>query len=135
MNNIKQVPIVGNIITLLDAYPRISAWVVLSLGIVALLVYEARDVGLSAGNWIALIVASIVVAGLCIWIVSWEDEDEEPALRVTSEVRSVEPSPVVLPDAEAPTTAAPPSAVVFDEVPVEEPPQDEPSKPEDETTA
>jgi len=49
---------------------------VLSLGCVILLVYEARDVGLTAGNWIALIVATILVAGLCIWIVSWEDEED-----------------------------------------------------------
>jgi|GEM_PF-474258 len=72
----KDVPILSNVINLLDVYPRISAWVVLSIGIVGLLVYEARDVGLSTGNWIALVVASIIVSGLCVWIVSWEDEDD-----------------------------------------------------------
>ena len=58
-------------------HPRIAAWIALSAGMVALLVIEARDVGLTAGNWIALIVATILVAGLCIWIVSWEDIDED----------------------------------------------------------
>lgn len=58
-------------------HPRLSAWVILSAGMIALLVYEARDVGLKTGNWIALIVATILVAGACILIVSWEDEDEE----------------------------------------------------------
>lgn len=58
------------------AYPRIAAWVVLAVGMVLLLVIEARDVGLQPGNWIALIVATVAVAGLCIWIVSWEDVDE-----------------------------------------------------------
>lgn len=72
----KDLPVLGSVITFLDTYPRMSAWAVLSAGIVGLLVYEARDVGLSAGNWAALIIASIVVAGLCVWIVSWEDEDE-----------------------------------------------------------
>jgi hypothetical protein len=43
---------------------------------VILLVIEARNVGLTAGNWIALVVATVLVAGLCIWIVSWEDVDE-----------------------------------------------------------
>lgn len=60
-------------------HPRIAAWVVLSVGMVALLIFEARDVGLQAGNWIALIVATVLVAGACVWIVSWEGEpDEQP---------------------------------------------------------
>lgn len=57
-------------------HPRIAAWIVLSVGMVVLLVIEARDVGLSTTNWISLIVATILVAGACIWIVSWEDVDE-----------------------------------------------------------
>ena len=57
-------------------HPRIAAWIVLSLGMVILLVIEASDVGLQAGQWIALIVATVLVAGLCIWIVSWEDVDD-----------------------------------------------------------
>ncbi|MDE2777665.1 MAG: hypothetical protein OXI77_17190 [Chloroflexota bacterium] len=56
--------------------PRLSAWVVLAAGMVALLVYEARNVGLLPSQWIALIVATILVAGACIWIISWEDKDD-----------------------------------------------------------
>lgn len=85
MENLKQMPLVGNLITLFDTYPRISAWVVLSVGMIALLVYEARDVGLTATNWLALILASIVVAGLCIWIVSWEDDEEAESVVVKSQ--------------------------------------------------
>ncbi len=59
--------------------PQLIAWAVLAVGCIALLIYEARDVGLTAGNWFALIVATILVTGLCIWIVSWEDEDETAA--------------------------------------------------------
>lgn len=55
--------------------PRFSAWVVLAAGMVALLVNEARNVGLLPSQWIALIVATILVAGACIWIISWEDKD------------------------------------------------------------
>ncbi|MCU0464038.1 MAG: hypothetical protein MUF38_05675 [Anaerolineae bacterium] len=54
-------------------HPRLAAWFVLSLGMVVLLVIEAADVGLLPTQWIALVVATILVAGLCIWIVSWED--------------------------------------------------------------
>lgn len=59
----------------LMTHPRLSAWVLLSAGMVALLVHEARNVGLLPTQWIALIVATILVAGACIWIISWEDKD------------------------------------------------------------
>ncbi len=60
-------------------HPRVAAWIVLSLGMVILLVIEARDVGLLATQWIALVVATVLVAGLCVWIISWEDKDEVQA--------------------------------------------------------
>jgi hypothetical protein len=52
------------------AHPRLSAWIVLALGMVILLAIEARE-------WIALIVVTILVAGACIWIVTWDDDDNE----------------------------------------------------------
>lgn len=58
-------------------HPRISAWFVLSTGMIILLVIEARDIGLLVGQWFALIAACILVAGACIWIVSWEDGEAE----------------------------------------------------------
>lgn len=73
---IRNTPVLGSVVGLIDKYPRLSAWVVLATGIVALLIYEARDVDLTTTNWLALIVASVLVSGLCIWIVSWEDEEE-----------------------------------------------------------
>ncbi|MCE2488378.1 MAG: hypothetical protein J4G17_00185 [Anaerolineae bacterium] len=58
-------------------YPRISAWIVLAGGMDAMLAWEARDVGLLPGQWIALMTASTLVAGACIWIISWEDQDDD----------------------------------------------------------
>ncbi|MCK6577332.1 MAG: hypothetical protein L6Q98_04425 [Anaerolineae bacterium] len=58
-------------------HPRLSAWIFLSVGMITLLFIEARDVGLLPGQWFALVAACILVAGICIWIVSWEDSDEE----------------------------------------------------------
>ena len=49
----------------------------LAVGMVAILVWSARDVGLLAHQWAALIAATIGLAGLCVWIIGWEDEDEE----------------------------------------------------------
>lgn len=75
---IKKVPVIGQLWAFAENRPRLAAWIVLSLGIVVLLLIEARDVGLLPGQWLALIVASVLVAGICIWIVSWEDGDDEP---------------------------------------------------------
>lgn len=76
MENLKKIPVLGALLTFADNRPRLSAWIVLSLGIVILLLIEARDVGLLIGQWAALIVASVLVAGLCIWIVTFEDNED-----------------------------------------------------------
>jgi hypothetical protein len=73
-----------------STHPRIAAWIVLALGMVALLVYFGREVGLTAFNWASLIVATVGVAGLCIWIISWEDAAEESAEVVAAKPEAVE---------------------------------------------
>jgi Flp pilus assembly protein protease CpaA len=50
----------------------ISNWVVLAIGFVIILVYSARDVGFDSGQWAALLGATVALAGLCAWIISWE---------------------------------------------------------------
>ncbi|MDY6877912.1 MAG: hypothetical protein SWK90_17145 [Chloroflexota bacterium] len=54
-------------------HPRLAAWLVLAIGMVAILVWSARDVGLLPGQWAALIGATIGLAGLCVWIIGWEE--------------------------------------------------------------
>lgn len=60
-------------------HPRIAAWLVLAVGMDVMLAFEARDVGLLPGQWVALMTASTLVAGACVWIISWEDQDEQEA--------------------------------------------------------
>ncbi len=57
-------------------HPQITSWVVLAIGMVIMLVIAARDVGLLLHQWLSLIIATIVLAGLCVWIIGWEDEEE-----------------------------------------------------------
>lgn len=71
-------------------HPRLTAWLVLAVGMVAILAWSARDVGLLAGQWAALIVATIGLAGLCVWIIGWEDVDEEASGREESEGEEIE---------------------------------------------
>lgn len=44
---------------------------------VVILLWSARDVGLLLGQMVALVIATILMAGLCIWIISWEDKEVE----------------------------------------------------------
>lgn len=57
-------------------HPRLAAWIVLSVGMVAIVGYEARDAGMLPTQFIALLVATVLVAGLCVYIVAWEDSAE-----------------------------------------------------------
>ncbi len=61
----------------INRHPNLSAWFVLALGMVILLLIEARDVGLETSQWFWLIAITILVAGACIWIVSWGDDIDE----------------------------------------------------------
>ena len=73
-------------------HPRVAAWIVLSLGMVILLVIEAKDVGLLATQWLALVVATVLVAGACVWIISWEDADEVEAVTKPAPEAEVKPT-------------------------------------------
>jgi hypothetical protein len=57
----------------INLHPKLAAWIVLAIGMVILVVWSAKDVGLLAGQMLALIVATIGLAGLCVWIIGWED--------------------------------------------------------------
>lgn len=72
-SRLEKLPVISQAI----AHPRLAAWIVLSLGMIILLVIEARDVGLLATQWLALIVACILVAGACVWIISWESDEDD----------------------------------------------------------
>ncbi len=61
-------------------HPRVTAWIVLAIGMVVILLWSAKDVGLLPTQLAALVVATILLAGLCIWIIGWEDrEDDQPS--------------------------------------------------------
>jgi hypothetical protein len=48
------------------------AWLVLAIGMVAMLLYAAKDVALLPSQMAALIVATVLLAGACVWILTWE---------------------------------------------------------------
>jgi len=58
-------------------HPRLTAWVALAVGMVIILLWSAKDVGLLPTQLAALVVATILLAGLCVWIIGWEDNDQD----------------------------------------------------------
>ncbi len=55
-------------------HPRITAWIALAIGMVVILLWASKDVSLLPTQRLALAIATIVLAGLCIWIIGWEDD-------------------------------------------------------------
>jgi hypothetical protein len=75
-------------------HPQIASWIVLAIGMVIILIWSARDVGFTSGQWIALVITTILLAGACVWIIGWEDDDqpEELELVETGETEQKESS-------------------------------------------
>jgi hypothetical protein len=57
----------------IKVHPKLTAWIVLAIGMIIMVVWSAKDVGLLPGQMLALIVATFGLAGLCVWIIGWED--------------------------------------------------------------
>jgi len=61
--------------TLYNKHPNLILWAALAVGMVIVLLVAARNVGFTAPQWAALVAATVALAGLCVWIISWEDGD------------------------------------------------------------
>ena len=55
-----------------EARPRMWSWIMLALGMVVLLLLASKDVPLELSQRGALVIATIVLAGLCVWIIDLE---------------------------------------------------------------
>jgi len=67
----------ARVVEFYNRHPKLVAWIVLAIGMVIMLLWSAKDVGLLPQQTVALVVATIGLAGLCVWIIGWEDTDEE----------------------------------------------------------
>jgi hypothetical protein len=56
----------------LRQHPRITAWAVLAAAMVVMLLLAARDVQLLPSQLAALVIATVALAGLCVWIIHWD---------------------------------------------------------------
>jgi hypothetical protein len=62
-------------------HPKITAWIGLAIGFVIILLWSAKDAGLLPTQLLALVVATILLAGLCVWIIGWEDDEDEEQVK------------------------------------------------------
>lgn len=60
-------------------HPQITSWIVLAIGMVAILIWSAKDVGFTGSQWAAIIISTILLAGASVWIIGWGDDDEAEA--------------------------------------------------------
>ncbi|MBI1802108.1 MAG: hypothetical protein HY259_14775 [Chloroflexi bacterium] len=58
--------------TMMEARPRLWSWILLAAGMVILLLIASKDVPLEFSQRSALVIATIVLAGLCVWIIDLE---------------------------------------------------------------
>ena len=58
-------------------HPNLTSWVILAIGMVIILIWTAQDVGFTPQQWVAIIITTILLAGACVWIISWGDNDED----------------------------------------------------------
>ncbi len=63
------------------AHPNLSMWFVLGTGMVVILLFSAQDVDLTGSQRFWLVVITFLVAGLCTWIISWGDDEDDEAER------------------------------------------------------
>ena len=59
-------------------HPNITAWVAMALGMVIILLVMSRGVDLIPGQMAVLIVSTVLLAGACIRIISWENDGHTP---------------------------------------------------------
>ena len=57
-------------------HPDLSSFVILALGMLIILYFSARHVGFTATQWLVLALATVLLAGLCVWIIGWESGED-----------------------------------------------------------
>ena len=65
----------------LERHPFLVAWVVLAIGMVAILLWTSSDAHLLPRQLLFLVFTTILLAGACVWIISWEEplaDDQQP---------------------------------------------------------
>ncbi len=61
------------------AHPYISCWIVLAIGMVIMLLASSTHAGLLPRQLAFLAVMTVLLAGACVWIISWDADEDDAA--------------------------------------------------------
>jgi len=62
----------SKIARLFDTHPRLMAWLLLAIAMLAIFFVASHNLSLELSQSAAMAAATVVLAGLCVWIVFWE---------------------------------------------------------------
>ena len=63
----------AKIVDLILDHPYITGWIVLAIGMVAILLWTSGDAHLLPHQTVFLVLVTVALAGACVWIVSWDE--------------------------------------------------------------
>jgi len=76
LENMRQGPL-GPLVAWAEVHPRLAMWIVLGVPMVAIVLSEALKIqGMQWNQLLFISVATALTAGACVWIISWEDDDD-----------------------------------------------------------
>jgi 4-hydroxybenzoate polyprenyltransferase len=61
------------------AHPYISCWIVLAIGMVIMLLASSTHAGLLPRQLAFLALMTVLLAGACVWIISWDADEDDAA--------------------------------------------------------
>ncbi len=61
-----------NLRQFMERHPYLAAWIALAIGMVIILLWAAKGAGLLPHQMAFLVLVTILLAGACVWIISWE---------------------------------------------------------------
>lgn len=62
----------GRLVEFVKRHPALFEFLFLAAAMVAILLWAARDVNLLPSQLATMVVATVLLAGLCVWILHWE---------------------------------------------------------------
>jgi len=58
---------------LFEAHPRLMAWLLLAIGMLVIFLITSANVPFTPAQRLAVSGAIVALAGLCVWIIFWEE--------------------------------------------------------------
>jgi 4-hydroxybenzoate polyprenyltransferase len=71
--------LVDPVVSFAKTHPYISCWIVLAIGMVIMLLASSTHAGLLPRQLAFLALMTVLLAGACVWIISWDADEDDAA--------------------------------------------------------